>query len=271
MPGNGSRKVIGSDNAAEESATAALSGAASSFLDQSFLAGVSGLLDAINDPERNSKRFMSQFAQGLVPASGLMRNVTQAIDPVVRKPEGAMEAVESIIPGMSQRVPARTGRFGQEITRPGGPLQRGFLVPEVSPEQQSPIGELLDRLDLAPGVPRPGKLMVNGQAIKPTRDQADAISRAIGRERQRLLVPLVPSQAWESLSEGRRLGLKREVEDRLVEATRIVDSREGAAPPRPTTDGRCVGIAVRETWWTSKIPTIARHSRRWLTTWSSTT
>jgi hypothetical protein len=215
---------------------------------------------------------MSQFAQGLVPASGLMRNVTQAIDPVVRKPEGAMEAVESIIPGMSQRVPARTGRFGQEITRPGGPLQRGFLVPEVSPEQQSPIGELLDRLDLAPGVPRPGKLMVNGQAIKPTRDQADAISRAIGRERQRLLVPLVPTQAWESLSEGRRLALKtrgrgpagRSHEDRGF-------ARAGIAPPRPAVDGRGVGIAVRETGWTSKIPTIVRLSRQWLTTWSSTT
>jgi hypothetical protein len=58
-----------SDNAAEESATAALSGAASSFLDQSFLAGVSGLLDAIRIPSamrsgscRSSRRDSSRRA-----------------------------------------------------------------------------------------------------------------------------------------------------------------------------------------------------------------
>jgi hypothetical protein len=214
-----------SDAAAEESLTAALSGAAASFLDQSFLAGVSGLLDAVQDPERNAKRFMSQFAQGLVPASGLMRNVTQAIDPVVRKPEGAIEAVKTIVPGLSDTVPPRRGRFGQEITRQGGPIRRGFTVPEISTETSDPVAAMLEEVAVHPQVPRPPKLVIDGKPVAFTREQADLIVQAIGQERRQRLERLMqgsPVFTRPDTAEGLKA---RAVRRELAESAEAVDSR----------------------------------------------
>lgn len=210
-----------SDRAAEESFTAAVSGAASSFLDQSFLAGVSGLLDSIQDPERNAKRFMSQFAQGLVPASGLLRNVTQAVDPVVRQPEGAVEAVKTIVPGLSTDVPPRLDRFGQPVVRPGGPIRRGFTVPEVSEEHSTPVMALLERVGVTPQVPR-GTLKRRGETVPLTREQDFARREAIGRERQWRLERLANLPNVAQIPD---LGLKRLVEQEVARATQIVDAR----------------------------------------------
>jgi hypothetical protein len=210
-----------SDKAAEESFTAALSGAASSFLDQSFLAGINGLLDAVQDPERNSRRFLSQFVQGLVPASGLMRNIAQATDATVRKPEGAVESIETIVPGLSQRVRPRLDRFGEPVTRPGGPLRRGFTVPEVSPETHTAVGDRLQRLGVTPDVPS-GKVLMRGAPLTLTKEQAFAVEQAIGRERKQRLERLLASPEFNGLNETAQTRL---VKDALRDATEIVHAR----------------------------------------------
>jgi hypothetical protein len=216
------RKSDRSDKAAEESLAAALSGAAASFLDQSFLSGVSGFLDAISDPERNATRVLSSFAQGLVPGSGLLRNITQAVDPTMRKPEGVVESMQAITPGLSSRLPARLGRFGQEIQRPGGPIRRGFLVPEVSEETSDPMSALLARVGVTPTVPRPPRIIVDGTPIKFTREQEQLIVKAIGLERQRRLQRILDVPQFERLSPVMQT---RTVERAIREASEFVDTR----------------------------------------------
>jgi hypothetical protein len=213
-----------SDRSAEESAFAALSGAAASFLDNSFLAGLNALLDAIGDPDRSAKRFFAQLAQGMVPGSGFLRGVTQAIDPTVRQPEGAVESIKAIIPGVSDEVPARLDRFGRPVMRPGGPLQRGFMVPEVSPEKSDPVGDLLKRLDVAPEPPR-AVVSWRGQRMPLSRDDEYTIRQAIGQERYAKLSDLLRTAAFGRINEQ---GQKRVVQNIIRDASEAIDGRARA-------------------------------------------
>lgn len=207
------------DDSADESFMAAIAGAGSSLLEQSFLAGLNGLLDAVQDPERNAKQWLEQTAQGAVPASGLLRNLSQAVDPVVRDPRGAKESIESIIPGLSKSVPPRLDRFGREVERPGGALERGFAVPGRSPETKDPVNALLRRLELTPDLPRTTAL---GDL---SRDDELAVRKAIGQERYARLQKFVDRPGFDQLPAERQ---QRLVENELREATTAVNQRAKA-------------------------------------------
>lgn len=211
-----------SDAAAEESFAAAVSGVGASFLDQSFLAGLSTLLNAIDSPDRYGKGLVRSMSQSLTPGSGILRNVTQAVDPVVRKPEGAVEAVKSIIPGLSQTVPPRLDRFGQPVERPGGPIRRGFTVPELSEEVSKPEAALLERLGLTPQVPR-GDLVLDGARVELTREQSQVLREARGKARAAVLrrFASLGSRFSRQPVEAQRAAVERE----LTKAARTVTQR----------------------------------------------
>jgi hypothetical protein len=112
---------------------------AGSILDQSFLSGLSALVDALGDPERYGTRFVQQLATGFVPFSGALRTVTQASDPYQRAPHSIAEGVQAIIPGQSDKLPPRLTRFGQPVERGAG----AFNVFKPSPVVNDPIAAAL--------------------------------------------------------------------------------------------------------------------------------
>ncbi|MBA3578918.1 MAG: ParB N-terminal domain-containing protein [Gemmatimonadaceae bacterium] len=169
--------------AAEEAFIAAITGAGASLMDQSFLSGLGTFLDAVNDPTRYAGQWLSLFSQGFVPYAGLMRNISQAVDPVYRKPKGVAESVQAIIPGASSSLPPRRTRLGEPATRPGNFVTRGFIVPEISKAVEDDVTTALAALAVQPTKPRP-KFTVKGKAIDITEAQQDTIIEAIGRERR---------------------------------------------------------------------------------------
>ena len=171
------------DAAAEEALLTAIMGAGASLLDQSFLSGLGTFIDAVNEPQRYAGRWLSLFAQGFVPLSGLARNVTQAADPVYRKPVGVKESVQSIIPGASDSLAPIRGRFGGQAQRVGPWWQRGFLVPEVSKEASDALTKELAAVGYRPRKPQPD-IIVDGVTVTLTREQEDIFAAALGQERK---------------------------------------------------------------------------------------
>lgn len=147
--------------------------------------------------------------------------MTQAVDPVVRKPEGVAESVKTIIPGLSQSVPARQTRFGEDVVRQGGPIRRGFVVPEVSTEKRDLIADTLSALDINPQVPR-ARLVREGKAVPLTRDQEQILVNAIGKERRARLERIINGGRFVRLPEDTK---RRLIEDALADATREVNRR----------------------------------------------
>jgi hypothetical protein len=192
-----------------------LAGATRSTLDQSYFAGLSSALQAIQDPSRSGANFMRGIAQDVVPYSGAMRSITQAIDPIVRKPQGMLEDMQVIIPGMSGNVPAKLDAFGAPIIRPGGPLQRGVNPVGISPEKSDPVEELLSRTDMMVSTPRANLKDHKGQPIPMTREDKQLIEQAIGMEHKHVLEPMT--------SRGRVTD--KQIESALRRATTLVDNR----------------------------------------------
>jgi len=160
-----------------------MAGTSTALLDQSILIGLSRFMDAVDDPERYAGRWMQMFAQGFVPYSGMLRNISNAVDPVLRKPEGILEGVQSVIPGQSEGLRPRLDRFGEPATRYGPWWLRGFVVPMVSRPIEDDVTLAMDKAGFRPTMPS-GELTDGGERLALTGEQEDLLTFAIGRERK---------------------------------------------------------------------------------------
>lgn len=221
---NGWEKFQDSDQdagAAEDAFITAIAGAGASLLDQSFLSGLGTFIDAVNDPKRYAGQWLSLFAQGFVPFSGMARNITQAVDPVFRRPEGVKESVQAIIPGASASLPARRDRFGAEAKRQGSAVQRGFVVPEVSKAVDDDIIRTLASLKVRPITPR-ADLTIRGEQVTLSRADADVLVEALGRERKVAIESAIRNAGFARREDDVKVDI---LERAMVTASRTVRGR----------------------------------------------
>lgn len=164
-----------------EMAMQAVMRTANSVLQQSFLSGMSSLVEAMNDPERSAKRFFTRLAQGFVPLSSAMRTATQVVDPVVRTPQTVREGVQAVIPGQSHTLAPLVDRFGAETEGTGHPLTRG--VYQASPTKADSLQPLLDHADVQPV--RPSKTLRDETGpVALSRSEETALQKARGQIRR---------------------------------------------------------------------------------------
>lgn len=95
----------------------ALTGAGG-LLDQTFLSGVSDLLDAIKDPDRYGERWSGNFVASVVPS--IVSRIARGLDPVLRKPDSISDYLAARTPGLTGSVAPVIDLFGNEVTREGG-------------------------------------------------------------------------------------------------------------------------------------------------------
>ncbi len=109
------RMLDNPDNSASDIATGSVGAIGKTVVEQSFLRGVQGALDALNDPERSMGRYVRQTAASVVPS--VVGSTARAIDPTMREGESVGQAVQGRIPFASRELPARIDAFGRERTR----------------------------------------------------------------------------------------------------------------------------------------------------------
>lgn len=125
-----------------------LARAVNSFTEQSFLSGLSDFQQALSDPQRWGPRWVGRTAHGLTPFAGMQRTITSGLDPKVRQPRTVVDQIKAGTPGLSESVPARLGRFGEEIEREGGAGRRMTDPFNTSSVRRDPMAEELARLDV---------------------------------------------------------------------------------------------------------------------------
>ncbi len=186
------------DTTADQIATSIIGGTASSLLDQSFLSGVSALVDALGDPERYGRRFVQQLATGFVPLSGFLRTVAHATDPIVRNPKSVMEGVQAIIPGQGRTLEPRLTRFGEPVPRVEGALN----VFKRSPVVNDPVASMLDEagVDLRPAQGPQDVTVARGVKLPLERSEQFAAGQASGRVMRQVLERLQASPVFQRAS-----------------------------------------------------------------------
>ena len=68
----------------------------------------------------------------------------------MRQPSGVGESIAAGVPGLSEGVPARIDRFGEVVTREGGPVRRAADPFNVSSVKEDTVARELDRLGVKP-------------------------------------------------------------------------------------------------------------------------
>lgn len=96
-----------------ESITRGLAVAGQSIQNQSFLKGVSGILEAADDPKRYAENYAENTAGSSVP--NFVRSFARATDPVQRDPNGISQGFQNALPGIRQDLPEKQDIFGQTV------------------------------------------------------------------------------------------------------------------------------------------------------------
>ena len=123
---------------------------------QNYMMGISGFIEAMNDPQRYGERWWQRIGSLVVPRGVAMLGRTASIpgvlekDPTVRMAEDIFDSIKAQTPGMSKTLPAMRDLWGRPISRASG---LGDFYDFVSPIYSKkfdpePIDSELNRLEL---------------------------------------------------------------------------------------------------------------------------
>lgn len=113
------------------------------FADQSYMKSIGEFIDAIRGNEEGWGKVAANYSEQLIPFRAMMGWVNNVVDPVKRQadPNGSildqqMQWIMSQIPGLSQKVPARTDSQGKPI------LKQHNIINALSPIKVSTENEV---------------------------------------------------------------------------------------------------------------------------------
>lgn len=193
-----------SERQSEEATTLLVASIMGNLANKTWLSGVSDVVGAIEDPERNADRMMQRLAGSLAVPTGIAQ-VARTIDPVARDTGTMGEAVQSRIPFLSRSLLPRRDVWGQQVVSEGG----------VGPDIVSPIytstakDDSVNQAMLRAGVSvGPLQRRVGGVELSP--EQYDRYQALAGKNAYTGLSQLLRSPQWSGLDpEGQQAAAEK--------------------------------------------------------------
>lgn len=105
----------------------ALSGSAKSFSEQTFVQGVNKAVDALTSPERSFENWFSSMAGSVVPT--IVADIARAQTEKEVRVDGAIQRIQSRVPGLRGKLPPKIDVFGQDLPRYGGNVLEVMIDP----------------------------------------------------------------------------------------------------------------------------------------------
>ena len=186
--------------------TAGVTQLASGTLEQSFLSGISGALDAVQDPGRYAENFVRSQAGSVIPT--LLNDIGNATDETQRQTNTPLEAIQGRLPGARTALNPKIDSFGNDIEQ-ANPNQLGRLVDPFRPskERTTPVTDELDRLaDAGQSIfPSNDKtIKVANETIKLDGDQQYEYNTGVGNETQLIWNGIINSPDYQTLSDEQK-------------------------------------------------------------------
>lgn len=182
-----------------------------SFLQQSYLSGLSSLQAAMENPESYGKSFINQFLTSAVPLSAAQGQLARSLDTTVRKPDTVVESIEANTPGLSQNVRPRLNNLGEPSTRDTGLPQpidflSNFLSPiDIRKIKDSPVEDALMSLVDSVQIGAPGKSITYKNAkVQLTPDEYNQLAEESGKLIREKLASVVETSAWQNSTDEKR-------------------------------------------------------------------
>lgn len=195
--------------------------------DQSFFAGISSALAAVNDPVRSGDSFTKALAGSLVPAA--VGRAALASDPLQRETSSPVEQIESRVPGLSRRVPARLTIFGDPIERTTGDRALALVDPFYSTRaRDEPLVAELRKHNVSVGQP-PKDRRLGPERIEYTPDERREALASIGPLRREALGRVVATARYQQSPADEQKKLLRAALDAAEDRYYVQDDRRRIA------------------------------------------
>jgi len=148
-----------------------------------------------------------------------LANIAETIDPTVRRPKTALQAIESRIPGMTKAASPIVDITGHTVQRPLNNLGGGNPFP-FQTARHDPVVDELSRLGISTAQP-PAQIKWRGKPTQLTDDERQQFAQAEGAELYKRVGRLLQSGAWSRRNDDQ----KRKA---LVELHRMIDESRPA-------------------------------------------
>lgn len=192
--------------------------------DSSFLQGVQGVLDAVNDPTRNASRFVNSSISGVVPNA--FRDIGRGSDTdengnmIQRETNNPWQAFANGVPGLRQKQLPQRDVFGQQVTTGKGFPTNAVDIFNSQPAKKDPVIDELRRLMNTENPATPTKLndiqSAFGTKFSLTKEQLDSLEQKAGSDVREKLATLMQSPLYQQTTDEE----KAKVINNLVSDTR---------------------------------------------------
>lgn len=198
--------------------------------DMPFMGTLANLLQAVHDPVGGrAQSFVNREAGSIIPAG--VANIAETVDPTIRRPQSALQAVESRIPGLTSAAPPITDITGHSVQRPTSNLGGAWPFP-VTTNKHDPVVDALAQLGISTPQP-PAQIKQRGKPSPLADAEKQAIATQEGQEFYWRVARSIQSGQWQRESDDRKrlalARLHRDIED--ARPARLARIRRAAARP----------------------------------------
>lgn len=185
-----------------------------------YMSGLANAMNAVQDPNRYGAAWLEGYATSLVPK--IAGQTAAAIDPNKREVDGVMEAIQSQIPFIREKLLPKRDVWGEPASN-----SKWFDVMPVATSEASHdlVRTEAARLHLAiTDVPKyveeKGPFNPSDKRIELTDSQRDIMRQVTGKTAMEILSPIVNSEDWKNIPDFAKGEIYRKV---------ITDARKVAA------------------------------------------
>jgi hypothetical protein len=207
--------------------------------DLPFMGTLANLLQALHDPVGGrAQSFLNREAGSLIPAG--IANIAETIDPTIRRPATALQAIESRIPGLTSAAQPIVDITGHTVQRPTSNLGGANPFPFTT-AKHDPVVDELARMGISTPQP-PTQIKWKGKPTPLTDSERQQFAQAEGEELYKRVGRLVQSNGWQKRTDDQ----KRKT---LVEVHRVIDESRPARLTRIRRDAQAelTGRSLRGT------------------------
>lgn len=213
-----------------------LAGFGSGLMQQSFLQGLSGFTDAINNPAQSANTYIKSLAGSVVPA--WINDLANISDNMQRQANTPIEQAMSRVPGLRQTLPVKTDIFGRQLTQPSGTGLETALNPlKPSIVNQTPLTNELDRLKSTgkennPWFTAPSQSDFFGKGTSVTKSQLQQIQSELGLQIEQAWNSLIQTPTYQQATDQQKKNLLDKLRQDITTQYKIASAtRYGQTPP----------------------------------------
>lgn len=172
---------------------------ANAITNQTFLQGITNVVQVLADPQRYGPKFVQQMAGSVIP--GIVAQPTQMADPIAREVDSILDAVKARIPGVRQDMLPKRDIFGEPVANTE---RLGVVTPITTKAQsQDKVRTEAERLGVSVA-DTPKKTHIGAGTgklgdVKLTPEERDKFADIGGHLAHDLLADVVSAPGWEKL------------------------------------------------------------------------